>query len=86
MSFQLTPAVEVQRDEKGRIRHLNHLTHPFFGDEISKNDRRALAAAYLNDVAEIYGISPQLFRTLGQKAVTEPDDAGTELRFGERST
>ena len=83
MPFQLTPAMEVQRDEKGRIRHLNHLTHPFFGDEISKNDPRALAAAYLNEVVEIYGISPQLFRTLGKTPASEPDDAGTELRFGE---
>lgn len=83
MPFQLTSDVEVQRNEKGRIRQLSHLTHPFFGDEISKNDPRALAAAYLNEVAEIYGIAPRLFRTLGQKPAIEPDDAGTELRFSE---
>lgn len=83
MAFQLTSAMEVRRDDKGRLRHLSHLTEPFQGDEVSRTSPRALAAAYLREVSDIYGVAPQLFSTLGQKFSTEPGNAGPELRFGE---
>jgi len=77
---------EVHRDERNRIRHVHHGAEPYFGDEISKQVPRALAAAYLREVAEIYAIDSLQLGRLGERPSDKAVSAPTELRFAAEKT
>ena len=71
MSFQLTADVEVTRDTAGVVRALDHLRRPYLAEATTERAAAAsmpdLAARYLADVADIYGVRPP--------TEEEPDDA-----------
>src|SRR5262245_10751545 len=83
MPFVITANIVVQRDTHGRVGQLTHLTEPYRADERGLRDSRALAAAYLRDVQEIYGIDRQWIDTIGDEPTASPQPTGTQLRFGE---
>lgn len=70
MPFQLTADVEVTRDAAGVVRALDHLRQPYLAEATTERAAAALmpdlAARYLADVADIYGVHPP---------AEEPDDA-----------
>ena len=59
MAFNLTDNVQVERDEAGNVRHLDHFQQPFVAlsaDALGLNETpQALAAHYLEEVAPLYG-------------------------------
>ena len=85
MAFQITPAVSIERDQSGVVRSLAHLTQPYTGEGIVRN-ARALADAYLRDVAPIYEFPPAWLSGLGLTPSDTIDDAPTELRFAGQQT
>jgi hypothetical protein len=85
MPFTISPSVQVERDAGGNVRSLNHLGQPY-GPLADVLNPQNLAAAYLHDVATIYGIDPAWLSGLGASPSDAIEDAGTELRFSTQDT
>lgn len=89
MTFEITPDVEVRRDQEGVARSLRHLQQPYTETDagLTAPTPRSLAGQYVRDVAEIYDIDPgwlvDLDQPLPRNASTDPTDEGTRLRFTE---
>ena len=64
MAFELTPGIEVVRNERGEVVHLQHLQQPYLGEKQGQEDPGTLAAEYLRDVADIYKLDRRLLRQL----------------------
>jgi len=82
MAFQLTQNVNVERDEDGVVRQLEHLQEPFvpqpnvnLGDA-GEPTPRAVAEDYLREVAPIYGISDEMLGGAGDSLTDEAPSAG----------
>jgi hypothetical protein len=86
MPFRVTPNVRVKRDVDGVARHLNHLQAPYLATDTVALTPLALAQAYVRDVADIYGINPELLATLGERITREVKEEGSRLRFLEQKT
>ena len=84
MPFDITPNVHIRRDRADIVRHLRHLQAPYSATPAPTP--RALAAAYLRDVAEIYNIDAPLLTTLGERVGWELKDESTRLRLVEEKT
>lgn len=84
MAFTITANVDVQRDRQGRVEQLTHIFEPYPGGSDRGRDARALAIAYLRDVAEIYRINRDWFAGIDKEASLGPENVGTELRFAEQ--
>lgn len=91
MTFQLTRNVNVERDEKGVVRQLEHVQEPFvpqpsagLGDEAELTPR-AVAEDYLRQVAPIYGINAGALAggVEGFADDAGPQGAGAEIEFAE---
>jgi hypothetical protein len=54
MAVQVGPTVQAKRDLNGRVIHLNHILAPFTSPR--EPSIEALARAYVDEVAEIYGL------------------------------
>src|SRR5215469_8813030 len=80
MAINLTPDVEVTRDEYQKVRALDHPRQPFIGEAGARESVAALADAYLAEVASIYEISPKALRNL------EPGDSDVNPDESEQLT
>lgn len=89
MPFELTPDMEVRRDQDGIVRSLRHLQSPYTDSEagLTAPTPRSLASQYVHDVAELYDLNPDWLATLDQplpkEPRLEPTEEGTRLRFAE---
>jgi len=84
MAFDITPNVHVRRDRDDIVRLLRHLQAPYSVTQAPTP--RALAAAYIRDVAQIYNIDAPLLTTLGEPVGWELKDESTRLRLVEEKT
>ena len=84
MPFDITPNVHIRRDRADIVRLLRHLQAPYSATPAPTP--RALAAAYLRDVAQIYNIDAPLLTTLGERVGWELKDESTRLRLVEEKT
>lgn len=94
MAFEITPNVQVRRDDRGRIRQLSHAQQPYQPESVdlameslavaaAPLTPRALAEQYIRDVAEIYGLESESTENFAAAPTPAPSQAGTELRFKE---
>jgi len=80
MPFQLTDKVHVDRDEQGKVRHLEHFQQPFVAARTAAQSTamaatgtpsvvaptpQALAEQYLREVSSIYGIADDMLPDQG---------------------
>lgn len=89
MAFQLTPNVHVRRDKDGVVRLLRHMQEPYgpAAAALVAPTPRAMAGAYLRDVAPIYAIDPKMLADLDKPVGQDLTDAGTLLQLAaERTT
>ena len=88
MVFALTPNVEVTRDAEGIVRLLLHYQQPYTPQAagIVSTIPHLLAAAYVRDVASIYGIEQAMLTTLSEKVGDQLRDESNQLRLGEEKT
>src|SRR5262245_46294136 len=71
MPFKLSAGVEVGRDANGVVRHLNHVLAPFAPDGAEGLSPEALAAAYVREVADVYGLKVDWLKGMENRAESE---------------
>jgi zinc metalloprotease ZmpB len=89
MAFELSPNVEVDRDEQGHIRLLRHPREPYTPDRagLVSPSPSELADQYVADVAPLYGIEEEeQVADLTRRALAEPVVEGPRLRRSEEKT
>jgi zinc metalloprotease ZmpB len=77
MPLELGPDVAVTRDSDGVVRALNHVQAPYVGRRGVKPAE--LAAAYLEDAAEVFGLDAEI--TLEEVSDSGPDPGDTRNRL-----
>lgn len=91
MAIELTPDIQVSKDDDGRIRQMTHMQrqyHPAASDLLASGvsivaGPRALAEQYLRDSAYLYNFSAEQTSNFAAAVSSSPTDAGVELRFKE---
>lgn len=87
MVFQITPDVEIGRDEHGVVRQLRHPRHPFSAMRFATAPTpRELADQYLEEVAEIMGLHTSTLANLAGAPEAAPAPSDSELRFKEEKS
>ena len=88
MAFQLTQNVNMERDEEGVVRQLEHIQEPFVPQpnadlDEAESPARAVAEDYLREVAPIYGISGDTLARVGDSFTDAKPSAteGAQIRF-----
>ncbi|WP_143044200.1 hypothetical protein [Nonomuraea jiangxiensis] len=84
MPFELDLDVEVEYDERGIVRGLEHLERPYPGSD--EPDPRRVAARYVDDVAHIYHIPGSMLTGLWAPVGGRPVQEPTRLRFAEEKS
>lgn len=79
MPFNLTPNVDVIRDDAQVVRILRHPTEPYHAPPADK-EPRAVAAAYLLDVAPIFGIDDSALKDVKNEKWKPDPKEGMRLR------
>ncbi|MFP4625780.1 MAG: hypothetical protein ACLFNI_04205 [Natronomonas sp.] len=85
MPFEVTPNVEVRRDETQRVRSLRHLQEPYGPDEsgLTTPTPQTMANQYVRDVAPVYDIPDEMLSDLGRRfdrAPEKPTEEGARIR------
>jgi hypothetical protein len=86
MPFNVTRNVRLSRDGQGIVRQLVHLQEPYAPGGAAAATPKALAAAYLQDTAGLYGLDPQWLVTLAETVENTVKKEGTQVRFRESKT
>jgi zinc metalloprotease ZmpB len=88
MAFELSPAVEVDRDDQGNVRLLRHPQEPYTPDRagLTAPSPGELADQYVAEVAPLYGIEEEQVADLTRSAAAEPVVEGPRLRRSEEKT
>jgi zinc metalloprotease ZmpB len=83
MTFELTPEVEVHRDENGQVTQLRHTRRRYSNQEArSANPTPAeIAEQYVRDVAGIYGIKADETTSLREAMPSDPVAETVKLRL-----
>ncbi|HKB92517.1 MAG TPA: hypothetical protein VKC60_18525, partial [Opitutaceae bacterium] len=81
MSFAITPAVQIERDDAGNVRSIEHLTQPYQPLGVEAFNAAAVASAYVRDVTQIYGIDPALLAALDSPPSDQIIDEPTRLHL-----
>lgn len=84
VAFELEPGVEVEYDEHGIVRGLEHLERPYF--DLGERDPLRVAARYANDVAAVYGIPGSMLTDLWTPVGDGPVPEPALLRFAEKKS
>ncbi len=79
--FQLTPNVDVHRDESGRVRSLSHVAEPFQAAGVAPLAPRQLAEVYLHEVAPLLQLDDASLTTLAERPDGAVRDEGVRLRW-----
>jgi hypothetical protein len=94
MPFDLTPSVNVRRDEQEHVRQLEHAEQPFAptAEEVGVlgvglgGPLKPVADAYLREVGPLFEIGGAELAALDQRAEAAPVPQGRELRFKEEKS
>jgi hypothetical protein len=91
VTFEVTPTVEVRRDEEGRARALRHLQEPYGETDagLSTPTPQALSNRYVRDVASVYDLPETMLADLGRRfdePPESPSQEGSRLRPDEEKS
>lgn len=91
MAIQLTPDIQVRKDDDGRIRQMTHVQRQYRPDAADVlvagvqaiTGPRSLAEQYLRDSAHLFGFGADETGNFAASISAGPTEAGVELRFKE---
>lgn len=84
MPFEFPSDAEFRRDEDGTLRRVTHVRRPFRQPDRAAESPQAVALAYIEAVADQYGIPRAAIADAGEPLAEDLGDEGVRLAFAEQ--
>ncbi len=80
--WQVDASTQIDRDKRGRIVAIHHPQRPLSSAEagLATATTEDIVAKYIGEVAELYGLAPDVPATLHESVREVPSDEGLKLR------